>query len=170
MHASLLIIFLILFCRHIQAALGESHGHHHINLDGRKIQKRHDDGGSWDYTGDDTQSPAEVEIPEEVELLARQRIPTGIPKDVVFNDDGDEATAAPPKEETTALVNTELQTKNKRDEKDELDCKSPRRYYVFYNPLVEAAKRFCKEAGKQGVHDNNSGGISHRLPRQTRRG
>ncbi|MBE3048387.1 hypothetical protein IMZ48_38965 [Candidatus Bathyarchaeota archaeon] len=180
MHASLLVSFLLLFCRHISAAgLGEPHGRRHINLDGRKTQKRHDDG-SWDHLG----SPTRVEIPEEeeAELFARQRVPTGIPKDIVFHDDNDddedeataelpnEETTAPPKEETIAPANTELPEEEptalalaKRDDEDGYHCRPlTDKFYLWVKPLEDAIDRFCKNAGKQGHHDKNSGGI-HRI-------
>ena len=157
MHASLLVSFLLLFCRHISAAagLGEPHGRHHINLDGRKIQKRHDDG-SWDHLG----SPTRVEIPEEEERELEHD----------NNDDDDEATAALPNEETTAPANTELPEEEttalalaKRDDEDGYHCRPlTDKFYLWVKPLEDAIDRFCKEAGKQGHHDKNSGGI-HRI-------
>ena len=144
MHTLLVFISVLLcFSHHVPAAssndrgLGEPHGHHHIDLDGRKIQSKRFDDGSWDpgkypQDNDGTQSPAQPPI--------------------------EASNEKPKKEEPEGEKPEKPEEKNDDNKDDKKGCRRLEKQYIFYEPLKGAVEKFCEEANGQD-RDENTGGF-----------
>ena len=158
-HASLLISILLLFSRHVPAApsdvgLSEPPGQkagggflQHVDVYGRKIQKRYDDG-TW--------------FPPMEPPKGGAQSPAGPPDDKKSDE------TKPPEADKTK-DEPKPTKKDKRDDKkgDHNECRSLKENkYLFRTPLIAAIERFydyvAENADKQGYDIEDLGTIEAR--------